>query len=127
MTAPALTRQQSRPAEESAEGLRRTSLASERTYLAWLRTGLAAFAVSLGVGKIAPVLTGGAKWPYAILGAAFALLGVAFVAYGVLRQKLVGDALARGEYVEPDQRVLIGLAAAMILLGIAMCVFVVFH
>jgi uncharacterized membrane protein YidH (DUF202 family) len=95
--------------------------------LAWLRTGFAAFAVSLGAGKIAPALTGGAKWPYAILGAAFALLGVAFVAYGVLREKLVGGAVARGEYVESDQRVVIGLAAAMILLGVALCVFVVFH
>ena len=123
MTAPALMRQQSRP----AEGLRRTSLASERTYLAWLRNGLAAFAVSLGAGKIAPALTGGAKWPYVILGVAFALLGVAFVAYGVLRQKLVGDALARGEYAELDQRVVIGLAAAMILLGVALSVFVVVH
>src|SRR5438132_36598 len=59
-----------REGDEPGEGLRRTWLASERTYLAWLRTGFAAFAVSLGVGKVVPALTGGAQWPYAVLGVA---------------------------------------------------------
>ena len=111
--------------DERGEGLRRTWLASERTYLAWLRTGFAAFAVSLGVGKVVPALTGGAQWPYAVLGVAFALIGVGLVGYGALRQTLVGRAIGRGQYVELDERVVVGLAAAMILLGIALAVLVV--
>jgi hypothetical protein len=39
--------------------MRRTRPASERTYLARWRSALAAFAVSLGVGKIVPSLTHG--------------------------------------------------------------------
>ena len=46
------------PHEDVVDATRRTRLASERTYLAWWRTALAAFAVSLGVGKIVPELTG---------------------------------------------------------------------
>src|SRR5256885_13242316 len=69
------------------EGTRRTRLADERTYLAWWRTGFAAFAVSLGAGKIVPSLTKGPRWPCTILGAGFALLGVALVGYGLMRQQ----------------------------------------
>ena len=32
----------------------RTRLAGERTYLAWWRTAIAALAVGLGAGKVAP-------------------------------------------------------------------------
>jgi uncharacterized membrane protein YidH (DUF202 family) len=45
--------------EEVVDATRRTRLAGERTYLAWWRSALAAFAVSLGVGKIVPELTSG--------------------------------------------------------------------
>ena len=80
-----------RGGDELGEGLRRTWLASERTYLA------------------------------------FALLGVGLVGYGALRQTLVGRAIGRREYVELDERVVVGLAAAMIVLGIALAVLVVFR
>jgi inner membrane protein YidH len=116
-----------RRGDEVGEGLRRTWLASERTYLAWLRTGFAALAVSLGVGKVVPALTGGAQWSYAVLGVAFALLGVGLVGYGALRQTLVVRTIRRGEYVGLDGRVVVGLAAAMIVLGIALAVVVVFR
>ena len=39
--------------EDSRDATRRTRLANERTYLAWWRTGLTAFAVSFGAGRIA--------------------------------------------------------------------------
>lgn len=39
------------------DALRRTRLASERTYLAWYRTGFTAFAVSIGVAKVVPGIT----------------------------------------------------------------------
>jgi putative membrane protein len=57
------------PGQEDAT--RRTRLANERTYLAWWRTGLTAFAVSLGAGKLVPALTDES---------AFALLAI--VAFG---------------------------------------------
>src|SRR5919197_1261427 len=95
--------------DEAGDATRRTRLANERTYLAWWRTGLTAFAVSLGVGKLVPALTDATRWPYVVVGVGFALLGVAFVAYGFRRQRLVDRAVARGKYVRPDERFLAGL------------------
>ena len=63
--------------DEDGDATRRTWLASERTVLAWLRTGLTATAVALGVGKLIPDLrTGGKDWPFVVLGAGYAILGV---------------------------------------------------
>jgi putative membrane protein len=106
--------------DEAGDATRRTQLANERTYLAWWRTGLTAFAVSLGAGKLVPALTDETRWPYVVVGVAFALLGVAFVAYGFRRQQLVERAVARGEYVRPDERLLAALTAIGILLGLAL-------
>lgn len=101
-------------------GTRRTRLANERTYLAWWRSGFAAFAVGLAAGKVVPALTKGATWPYTVFGSAFALLGVGFVGYGLLRQRAVDHAISRGEYVAPNERVVILLALVGMLLGVGL-------
>jgi inner membrane protein YidH len=111
--------------DELGDATSRTRLANERTYLAWWRTGLTAFAVSLGTGKLVPALTDETRWPFVLVGAGYALLGVAFVAYGYFRQRLVERAVARGEYVRPDERVLGALTAAGVVLGLALLVIVV--
>jgi putative membrane protein len=111
--------------EEVRDATRRTRLATERTYLAWWRTGLTAFAVSFGAGRIVPELTGGAAWPYAAIGVAFGVVGVAFIAYGYIRQKQVDEALARGDYAPLDDRAAIVFAAAGLLLGLATIVLVI--
>ena len=62
---------------------RRTALAGERTWMAWVRTGMTATAVSLAVGKLVPeVAEVHRRWPYALLGAGYGLLGVALILYG---------------------------------------------
>jgi uncharacterized membrane protein YidH (DUF202 family) len=108
-----------------ADATRRTRLASERTYLAWVRTALAAFAVGLGAGRVVPALTKGPRWPYEVVGAGFALMGVALMVYGYLRQRAVDAALARGEFAEPDHRTVIALAATGSVLGLAVVVLIV--
>ncbi len=50
--------------EDIVDATRRTRLAAERTYLAWRRSALAAFAVSVGVGKVVPELTSGESVGY---------------------------------------------------------------
>ena len=55
----------------------------------------------------------------------FALLGMAFVGYGFVRERMVERAIARGEYVRPDERLLGVLTAVGILLGFALLVIVV--
>ena len=111
--------------EEVRDATRRTRLATERTYLAWWRTGLTSFAVAFGAGRIVPELTGGAAWPYAALGVAFGLVGLAFIAYGYVRQKQVDEALARGDYAPLDDRAAIVFAAAGLILGLATIVLVI--
>jgi putative membrane protein len=111
--------------DDAGDATRRTRLANERTYLAWWRTGLTAFAVSLGAGKLVPALTDETRWPYVVVGVGFALLGVAFVAYGFRRQRLVERAVARGEYVRPDERLLAGLTGIGILLALMLLLIVV--
>jgi putative membrane protein len=111
--------------DETRDATRRTRLASERTYLAWWRTGLTALAVSLGAGRLAPELTKGAKWPFEVIGVAFALAGFAFIGQAYRRQKQIEDALARGEYAPLANRSALSFTIAGLLLSVAMIVLVV--
>jgi putative membrane protein len=106
--------------DEAGDATRRTRLANERTYLAWWRTGLTAFAVSLGAGKLVPALTDESQGPYVVVGVGFALLGVAFVGYGYRRMRDVDAAIARGEFASPDDRFIGLLAAVGVVLGLAL-------
>jgi putative membrane protein len=116
-------------AEESHQDIvdatRRTRLASERTYLAWWRTALAAFAVSLGVGKVVPELTGGSSVGYKLVGIGYALLGVAFIAFGLRRQQLQEEAIREGLFAPFTRNAALAFAAAGIVLGIATVVVVI--
>jgi putative membrane protein len=106
--------------DEAGDATRRTRLANERTYLAWWRTGLTAFAVSLGAGKLVPALTDESRRPYVAVGIGFAVLGLVFVAYGAKRVRDVDAALARGDFAPPERRLLGFLAAAGVVLGFAL-------
>jgi putative membrane protein len=105
-------------ADEARDATRRTRLANERTYLAWWRTGLTAFAVSLAAGKLVPELSSGAAWPFEVMGVAFGAVGLLFIAYAYLRQKRVEEALARGAYAPFEPRVALVFAALGVALGI---------
>src|SRR6187200_30638 len=72
---------------------RRTSMAAERTWLAWWRTALAASAGALAVGRVAPELLGGAAWPYVLLGCGYALLAIGLLIVGANRQRDLEHAL----------------------------------
>jgi uncharacterized membrane protein YidH (DUF202 family) len=47
---------------------RRTWLAAERTYLAWLRTGLGALGLALAVGRLLPALIDVSHVEFGLLG-----------------------------------------------------------
>jgi putative membrane protein len=112
------------PFDEATDATRRTRLANERTYLAWWRSGMAALAVAVGAGKIAPAVSSGSAWPYQLLGAGFALLGCAFVAYAYVRRRQVEQALDAGGFVPLDDRVALALTVATVALGLAAIVLV---
>jgi putative membrane protein len=102
--------------DEAGDATRRTRLANERTYLAWWRTGLTAFAVSIGSGKLVPALASGTNWPYTAIGIGFAAVGVFCSGYAFWRYREVENAISRGEFARPGDRlvaVLSGLGAAL--------------
>ena len=104
---------------ETEDATRRTRLASERTYLAWWRSGLTALAVGLAAGKLVPELSGGASWPFVLLGTGYSLLGLFFIVYGERRRRAVEAALARGEWEPFSTRDAVGMTGAGVLLGAA--------
>ena len=112
--------------DEPTDASRRTRLANERTYLAWWRSALAALAVGIGTGRIAPGLSGGASWPYRALGAAFCLLGVTLACWAFVRHRNVERAVAAGGYAPLDDRVTMVIAATTVALALATVALVVF-
>ena len=104
--------------QEAGDALRRTRLANERTFLAWWRTGLTAFAVSLGAGKLIPELSTGPSWPFEAIGAAFGVAGIALIAFAYVRQKSVEDAIGGGGYAPFDPRAGLAFAVVGVLLGL---------
>jgi putative membrane protein len=75
---------------------RRTSMAAERTWLAWWRTALGATAGALAVGRFAPQLLDVAPWPYIVLGCGYAALAIGLAIVGAQRQRELERALRTG-------------------------------
>ena len=75
------------PSPPASDVVQRTSMAAERTWLAWWRTALTATAGSLAVGRLAPELLDVAPWPYVVLGAGYASLAIGLLVMGALRQR----------------------------------------
>ncbi len=104
---------------ETADATRRTRLASERTELAWWRTGLTALAVALAVGRVIPGLDHrSTRWPYLAVGVCFAVYGIAVLAYGSRRRASVERALTEGRFPDPPRYAHGALTAAGIVLGL---------
>ena len=99
------------------DATRRTRLANERTYLAWWRTGLAALAVCVGVGRLVPELTDATQWPYELVGAGYGLLGLGFIVLAYLRVRKVERSLAAGEYAPLSDAISLAFVAAGLVLG----------
>jgi uncharacterized membrane protein YidH (DUF202 family) len=98
---------------------RRTSLAAERTWLAWWRTGLAASAVALAVGRFLPSVSSGPHWPSRALGVAYGVLAIAVFVMGARRQRDAADAIRRGGFDELSSELVLALTTAGVLLAVA--------
>ena len=107
------------------DATRRTHLANERTYLAWWRTGLTSLATGVAIGRLIPSVTHQTRWPYAILGAGFALIGIVTIGYGLIRQRAVREAVRRGQFAYPRETVLVVLTGAGVVLGLVLMVLVI--
>jgi putative membrane protein len=108
-----------RPSNETVDATRRTRLASERTELAWWRTGLTALAVALAVGRVIPGLDpDSANWPYDLAGICFALYGLAVIGFGSLQRVAMERALAEGRFPDPPRHAHAALALSGVALGL---------
>jgi uncharacterized membrane protein YidH (DUF202 family) len=103
---------------QNSDVTRRTWLAAERTWLAWWRTGIGASAVAIGVGRILPELTHGARWPFRALGIAYGVIAVAVLVIGAVRQQRTSDALRRGSYSELSSPTVMYLTAAAVVVSV---------
>src|SRR6266536_5299534 len=86
------------PSAAETDVAQRTSMAAERTWLAWWRTALGATAGALGVGRLAPELLDVAPWPYVVLGAGYAGLAIGLLVTGAYRQRQLQRAVDRGSH-----------------------------
>ena len=99
----------------------RTSMAAERTWLAWWRTALAATAGALAVGRFAPELLDVAPWPYVVLGCGYAALALGLLVYGAHRQRELERSIIDGVHAPLSYRVV----AAFTIGGVLLVVFTV--
>jgi putative membrane protein len=104
---------------------RRTSMAAERTWLAWWRTALAATAGALAVGRFAPELLDVASWPYVILGCAYASLAIGLLVMGAKRQRDLEQALNTGGHHPLDFRTVTVFTGGAIALAVMTVVLVI--
>jgi putative membrane protein len=102
----------------------RTSMAAERTWLAWWRTALAATAGALGIGRFAPELLDVAPWPYVILGCGYAALAIALLVFGALRQRELERSIVDGVHKPLPFRLVAAFTIGGVLLATATVVFV---
>jgi uncharacterized membrane protein YidH (DUF202 family) len=101
------------------DATRRTYLAQERTLLAWWRSGMAAIAVAVAVGRLVPDLLQVSPEPFVALGIGFAALGIGFFAVGSVRDRAVRRDLERGGFRPLSGAAVWGLATLMIVLALA--------
>lgn len=105
----------------------RTDLANDRTRLAWWRTGLTAFAVALGVGRLLPeLISKTAIWPFVALGVGFAVYGIALFAYGTGQARTARRRLGV-DTSDTSDRILVLLAGSGVLLGVGTVLVIVFQ
>jgi putative membrane protein len=110
--------------DEHGDATRRTRLANERTYLAWWRTGLAAFAVSIGAGRLVPAVAGGPQTLYSVTGVLFAVIGILVILYGHRRSRDVDTAISEGRFQRADDRVLALIAVLAAIGGLMLIVLI---
>jgi putative membrane protein len=104
---------------------RRTSMAAERTWLAWWRTALGATAGALAVGRFAPKLLDVAPWPYILLGCGYAALAVGLSIVGAQRQRQLEHALRTGGHAPLSFRVVAVFTAGGVALSLLTVVLVI--
>jgi putative membrane protein len=109
-----------------ADATRRTWFALERTLLAWWRSALAAFAVSLGVGRLVPALLDSTGRPFVGLGIGYSLLGLGMVVVALIRYRAADRDLRAGRTSPLSPSVGLVFTVLFLALGIGTMVLILF-
>jgi putative membrane protein len=118
--------EQARPGDDLRDSApRRTWLAAERTYLAWLRTGLGALGLALAVGRLLPALIDASHVAFGLLGGGFAVLGVFLLVLAAYRAQRTRAALTAGSPLPTDFWAVWVLTAGSCVLAVATIVLVI--
>jgi putative membrane protein len=112
------------PTPAQVDVWQRTSMAAERTWLAWWRTALTATAGALAVGRFAPELLDVAPWPYVLLGSGYAALAVGLLVLGARRQRELERSIRGGVHAPLAFRVVAAFTIGGVLLVIVTVVLV---
>ena len=113
------------PVSPELEQTRRTSMAAERTWLAWWRTALGATAGALAVGRFAPKLLEVAAWPYVLLGCGYAALAIGLSIFGARRQRELERAMRTGDHAPLQFRTVAVFTAGGVALSLLTVVLVI--
>ena len=105
--------------------MRRSSMAAERTWLAWWRSGLAATVGALAVGRFAPDLLDVTAWPYVVIGCGYAALAIGLLVMGAKRQRDLEASLYGDEHRPISFRLVAVFTAGGVLVALASVVLVV--
>jgi len=109
---------------EPVDQAQRTSMAAERTWLAWWRTALAATAGALAVGRFAPELLDVAPWPYILLGCGYGGLALALLFLGARRQRELEQSILDGVHAPLPFRHVLGFTLGGVALVVVTVVLV---
>ncbi len=103
---------------------RRTWLAAERTYLAWLRTGLGALGLAVAVGRLVPALIDASHVAFGLLGIGYGALGVFLIFLSAYRTQRIRAALAAQRQLPTDVWTIWVLTAVGLVLALATIVLI---
>ena len=112
------------PTARQVDVWQRTSMAAERTWLAWWRTALTATAGALAVGRFAPELLDVAPWPYVLLGSGYAVLALGLLVFGARRQRELERSILDGVHAPLPFRLVAAFTIGGVLLVIITVVLV---
>jgi putative membrane protein len=104
---------------------RRTWLAAERTYLAWVRTAFGALGMALAVGRLLPALADVSHVAFGLLGAAYGGFGLLMLVLAAYRSRGVRGALAAQEPLPEHSWTLTLVTAYGLVLGALTIVLIV--
>jgi putative membrane protein len=104
----------------------RDHLANERTFLAWLRTGIAIVVLGFAIGQLALALPKGDSTGISVLlGTAAIVAGVAMVLAGLGRYRQSSRRIDLGEF-RPAGSLIVVVAVVAAIFGVVLAIFLVY-